>query len=504
MFYLLSLLFLLVGLGAGYYLRFFLGRKTLASAEQEALNVLDQAKSESQKILRQANEKSVQLLEESKKEEAHRRAELQRLQERLEKRESAFDQQLTELESERKKLRAESDKLVLEKEKVEQLRAERETLLQKTAGLSVEEAKKALFQEVENRINQDLSIRLKKLELESNVELEKRSRTLLATAMQRYSGTHVTETTTTTVILPSEDMKGRIIGKEGRNIKALEMQTGVEFIIDDTPNTILISGFNPLRRHIAKKALERLILDGRIQPAKIEEAIDMAKSEIADDIRQAGEEALQEVGVIGIDPKLVQILGRLKYRTSYGQNVLRHSIEVAIISGLLAEELGANISLCKKGGILHDIGKAVDHEVQGTHPEIGYEIMRKFGLPEEVAYLSIAHHETNPKTLEGVICLIADRVSGGRPGARRDSLEEYITRLSDLEAIATRNPGVERAFAISAGRELRVIIRSNEMNDWEAAKLARKIADDIEQEMKFPGEIKINVIREKRVIEYAR
>ena len=345
---------------------------------------------------------------------------------------------------------------------------------------------------------------MKKVESTTVEEMENKARTILANAVQRCSVSHVSELMTTTVDLPNDEMKGRIIGKEGRNIRTVEQLTGVEIIVDDTPNAITISGFSPIRRQIAKTALDNLIADGRIHPARIEEMIEHARKEIALDIKKAGEEACAQLGIAGLDPKLVQILGRLKYRTSYGQNVLKHSLEVAHISTLLAEELGANVSVAKKGGILHDIGKAVDHEVQGGHPQIGYDIMRKFGLPEEVAYLAIAHHEDAPHTVEGIICKVADAMSGGRPGARSDSRESYLQRLEELEKVANQFEGVEKTFAIQAGREIRVFVTPSEIDDLAATKLAKQIATQIEATLRYPGEIKVNVIRESRFIEYAR
>ncbi len=334
--------------------------------------------------------------------------------------------------------------------------------------------------------------------------MEKEAKNILMLAMQRFALPVAVDVTTTNVEIPSEEMKGRIIGKEGRNIKIFEQITGVELIIDDTPNIITISCFNPIRRHIAKRALEYLIADGRIQPARIEEFVDRARNELALDIRKAGEEAIAEVGVAGIDPKLISIIGRLKYRTSYGQNVLQHSIEVAIISGLIANEVGADITVAKKGGLLHDIGKAVDYEVQGTHPEIGKNIAQKFNLPESVIIPIATHHDDMPPTLEAVIVKVADQISGARPGSRKDTTENYMQRLEDLEEIATRNEKVQKAYAISAGRELRIFVDSEDSDDLEALNLAKKIALDVENELKYPGEIKITMIREKRIIEYAR
>jgi ribonuclease Y len=299
-------------------------------------------------------------------------------------------------------------------------------------------------------------------------------------------------------------MKGRIIGREGRNIRTIEQQTGVEIIIDDTPGAITLSSFSPIRRQVAKKTLEKLIFDGRIHPARIEEAIKEAKQEIAIDIKKAGENTVYEVGITGLDPKLVQILGRLKYRTSYGQNILNHSIEVANLSALLAEELGADVSIAKKGGLLHDIGKAVDHEVQGTHPEIGRDICKKFGISDEVIKPVLEHHNDKPSSLEAIIVKVADAISGARPGARKDSYENYLQRLEELEGIAKTFNGVDKVYAIQAGREVRVFVSPDEINDLDAVKLAKDVAEKIESELKYPGEIKVNVIREKRIVEFAR
>ena len=334
--------------------------------------------------------------------------------------------------------------------------------------------------------------------------MEEKARDVLASTMQRLVSNYTTEITTTVVDLPSDEMKGRIIGREGRNIKVIEQLTGTEIIVDDTPNVITISGFSPIRRHIAKKTLERLILDGRIHPTKIEEAIEESKKELALDIKKAGEEAMYEVGVAGFDPKLVQIIGSLKYRTSYGQNALRHSLEVAHLSALLAEELGADVTTAKKAGLLHDIGKAVDHEVQGTHPEIGRDIAKKFNLPQEIIDPIETHHDDRPRGLMAIIVKVADAISAARPGARHDTYERYLQRLEELENIATSFEGVEKTYAIQAGREVRVFVMPDQIDDLAAHNLARDIAKKIEQELKYPGEIKVNVIREMRITEYAR
>lgn len=492
------------GVISGYFLRKSWAVREAASAEAKARKVLDEAKAKQKEILLEAKEKSLQVIETAKKEEENRRRDLKEVQERLEKRESRFDQQLLELENRQQAINDKSAKLDNLKQEVLTIRDQQIAKLETIASLTKDEAQKALMDSVESRMKDELLMRIRKLQHEANEQLEQQAKTMLSTVMQRIASSHATENSTTIVNLPSDEMKGRIIGREGRNIKAVENLTGVEIIVDDTPEAIVISGFNPIRRHIAKRALDKLIIDGRIHPGRIEEAINQSKKELAKDIRKAGEEAAYEVGVVGLDPKLIQLLGRLRYRTSYGQNVLRHSVEVANLAGLLAEELGANVSVAKKGGLLHDIGKAVDHEIQGTHTQIGHDIMRKFGLPEEVAYIAIAHHEDEPKTLEGAIVKIADAISGARPGARKDTYENYIQRLEELEETAKSFPGVEKAYAIQAGREIRVFVSPEKVDDYSAVKLARSIADKIEQELKYPGEIKVNVIREKRIIEYAR
>lgn len=488
----------------GYQARKIFALRSKDSAEAEVEQMLQETKNKQKEMLLQAKDKALQLIEESKQKEEQRQAEILALRQRLEKRENIFDQKLLELENKQQTLQDKAKEIEKIKARIQELQTEQIEKLEKVANMSREEAKSAILETTEQTMKEDLMARIRKLEEESSDTFEAKARTILSTVIQRYTASHVAETTTTTVTLPSDDMKGRIIGKEGRNIKAIELLTGVEVVVDDTPGEIIISGFSPIRRHLAKRALDRLIADGRIHPTKIEDAIEDAKKQLAADIYKAGEEAAYEAGVLGLPKKLIQILGRLKYRTSYGQNVLRHSIEVSQLSGMLAEELGANVAVAKKGGLLHDIGKAVDHEVKGSHPEIGREIMRKFGLPEEVAYIAVAHHEDRPHTLEGVISQIADAISGGRPGARKDTLEQYIQRLQELEDLAANFEGVEKAYAIQAGREVRVFVRPEQIDDLSAHKLAKNIAHKIEEELKYPGEIKVNVIREKRVIEYAR
>lgn len=504
----ISIVALLVGVVAGFAVGYFT-RKQLASkqkdsAEAKAQAIINDAKVKQKELLVEAQEKSLRVLEDAKKEEELRRKELRVQQDRLEKREEMFDQKLLELEGKNQALDDRGKKLEEAKGEIAKIRDQQMEKLQQVGELSREEAHSIIMERVETEVKDDVQERIKRLQNEGDEQFEMAARNLLATAVQRYAGSHASETTTTTLPLPNDEMKGRIIGREGRNIKTIEQLTGVEIIVDDTPETIVISGFSPIRRHLAKRALEKLISDGRIHPARIEEVVEQAKKELLKDIRDAGEEAARDAGVVGLDPKLIQLLGRLKYRTSYGQSVLMHSLEVSHLSAMIAGELGANVAVCRKGGLLHDIGKAIDHEVQGTHPQLGYEIMKKYGQPEEVAYISIAHHEDNPHTLEGIVVLVADRISGARPGARKDTYENYVQRLTELETVANSFEGVEKTYAIQAGREIRVFVTPEKVDDAQMLVMAKDIAHRIEEELKYPGEIKVNVIREKRVVEYAK
>jgi ribonuclease Y len=476
----------------------------IEGAQGKAEKIINEAKSKEKELLLKAQDKALKIIDEAKTEESQRRKEINNLQHRLEQRENAFSQKLLDLQEKQQKLYDKVNEVQEIKEKIKSIKEEQLNKLEEVAKLSQEEAKALLLKNVEEKTSEDLMVRIKKLENDASDRLEEKAKDIMALAMQRMVSSYTVELTTTTIDLPNDEMKGRIIGREGRNIKAIEQMTGVEIIVDDTPNAITVSGFSLIRRHIAKKTLDYLIKDGRIHPTKIEDAVEMAKKELAVDIKKAGEEALYEVGVTGFDPKLIQILGRLKYRTSYGQNTLSHSIEVAHLAAMLAEELGADVTLAKKGGLLHDIGKAVDHEVQGNHTEIGRDIAKKFNLPDEVIAPIATHHDDQPDGLISVIVKVADAISSARPGARSDSHENYIQRLEELEKIATSFDGIEKAYAIQAGREVRIFVRPEEINDLEAHNLARDIAKKVENELKYPGEIKINVIREKRVIEYAR
>ncbi|MFW5888272.1 MAG: ribonuclease Y [Patescibacteria group bacterium] len=495
---------LLIGGAGGYWLR----KKRVASqtknAESKAERILKEAKEKQQDILLKAQNKSIKIIEDAKSEERRRRQETNKLQDKLEKREETFSQKLIELQDKQQKLQDKATKIEKIKEQTERIKEEQSKKLEEVASLSKEEAQEKLMKRTEEEIKDDLVTRMKKLERESDEKFEEKAREIIVTSMQRIASSYTPEISTTNVDLPGDEMKGRVIGREGRNIKVIEQLAGVEIVVDDTPNTITISGFSPIRRHVAKRALDNLIKDGRIHPTKIEEALENAKKELAVDIRKAGEEAMYEIGVTGLDPKLVEILGRLKYRTSYGQNALRHSMEVAQLASLLAGELGADVTLAKKGGLLHDIGKAVDHDVKGTHPEIGENIAKKFGLPQELINPIRTHHEDHPADLNSVIVKVADAISAARPGVRNDTYERYLQRLEELEKITNSFQGVEKSYALQAGREVRVFVNTEEIDDLEAYNLAKELSKKIEEELKYPGEIKINVIRETRVTEYAR
>ncbi len=493
------------GIGIGYYLRFIISMGQRGSAELQIRKMMLDAEERSKKITetaeQEAKEKGERLAEEYKE----RERDLKQTEERLVGKEDLLDKRHAKLELDQDALAKKNEEAAAAKARADELTAAQEKKLEQVAGLSADEAKQQLLTGVEKRYAEDLEIRMHKMELAGNEQLEQKANDIIVTAVHRLGNSVVSDVLATTVTIPNEEIKGKIIGKEGRNIRAFERATGVDVIIDDTPGTITLSCFDPLRRQIARMALENLILDGRIQPAKIEEHVKKAESEINAILKKKGSEAAIAARVSGLDPKLIMVLGRLYFRTSYGQNVLDHSIEMAHLAGMIAEEVGANPAVARAGALLHDIGKAVDHEVPGTHVEIGRRILAKFGVDERIIKAMQAHHEEYPyETPESMIVQVADAISGGRPGARRDSVEHYIKRLEDLEAIANNMPGVEKSFAISAGRDLRVIVKPEAVSDLEARTLARDIADKIEKEMQYPGEIKVSVIREMRVIEYAR
>ncbi|MBU1035053.1 ribonuclease Y [Patescibacteria group bacterium] len=513
----MTFFYIILGIILGSFFGFIAAKSIVSSKGKKLQQLVDEAEAKAKKltaeaetkekeVLIKAKDKAVKILEDARLEEKRALEELKKQQNALSEKENVFGTKLLEIEDARKDIEIKNSKLLEDQQIIEQMKQDESVKLEEVAGLNQAEAQERLLKLVEEQSQETLMSRVRKLEQMESEEIDRKAKNILAVAIQRLASSTVVETTTTNVELPSDEMKGRIIGREGRNIKALELLTGCELIVDDTPGMITISGFSPIRRHVAKRALDKLIADGRIHPGRIEEAVEEAKKELALDIKKAGEDALFQlgIGVAGIDPKLVQILGRLKYRTSHGQNQLQHSTEVANLASLMAEQLGADVTICKKGGLFHDIGKAVDHDLQGGHPELGYQILKKFGFPEEICYQSLGHHEDKPKTLEAVIVKAADAISGARPGARKESLEFYIKRLEELENLAAGFEGVEKVYAIQAGREIRVFVNPKEMDDFGATKLAREVAAKIEQELKYPGEVRVTLIRETRIIEYAR
>ncbi len=503
----LSLLALsgLAGIALGYVLRLLIALGQRGSLELEVKQRLLEARERANRIIKEAEEKAETVAAEHQGPMQEKEERLEKIEERVLRREEFLDESARKLseqselvrirENEVANLRKETDKLILEE------RAQ----LEKVANLTEDEAKKRLLEQLEKTQENALLARLQKLEAHGRKQLEARAQNILLAAIHRLGNSVNSELMTLSVTLPNEEIKGKIIGKEGRNIKAFERATGVDVIIDEAPDKITLSSFDPLRRHIAKIALEKLIADGRIQPAKIEETIQKTKDEVEEMIKQKGEEAAYEAGVVGLDPRLITLLGRLHFRTSYGQNVLQHSVEMSHLAGMLATELHADQEIARAGALLHDIGKAVDHEVQGTHVEIGKRILEKFGVDKRIIQAMQAHHEEYPyETPEAIIVQVADALSAGRPGARKDTVERYLERLGDLERIAAGFEGVEKVYAIQAGREIRIFVNPGKISDLAMHKLAREIALRVQGELKYPGEIKVNVIRENRVVEFAR
>lgn len=502
---LFSVFTLLVGAGVGYVLQEKRAKRKLDTAAGRATKILEEAAAQAKEQTLEAKNKALQILEEAQKTESLQREKIDQAESRLVKREEQLADEKQEVIGTKEKLLRDAELIKSIQAEAEALRAQEMTKLERVASLSREEAEKELVRLIETESADSLAKRMGKLEHDASEHLERRSLDIMATVIQKYSRSHVSEFTTTTVHIPSDDIKGKIIGKEGRNIRSLEKETGVELIVDDTPETIIISGFDPVRREVAKIALEKLISDGRIHPARIEEAVEEAKLEIDKRIKEAGEAAAYDAGIAGLHPKLLYILGRLRYRYSYKQNVLIHSLEVSFLAGALAAELGADVNVAKKGGLLHDIGKAVDHEIEGTHVKIGMRILEKFGVGQPVIDAMKCHHDEYPhETIEAFIVTAADALSAARPGARKETAEKYIKRLQELEALVNSFDAVEKSYAIQAGREVRIFVNPEKTDDYQAMKLARDIANRIQDELKYPGEIKVNVFRETRSIEYAR
>jgi ribonucrease Y len=495
----------LVGVALGYFVRFLVTQGKRGSVELEIRQMLLEAKDEAKRITSEAERRAADMIEDARAEGKEKEGKLKKTEDRLIKKEELLDKRQTDIDTEVESIKAKIVEVRLIKERAEAVEFEKRRELERVASLSKEEAKLELFGVLEREYEEDLMVRMRKLEMTGEEKLEARAKEIITTAIHRLGNSVASDVMSTMVTLPSDDVKGKIIGKEGRNIKTFERIAGVELIVDDTPGSITISSFDPVRRQIARVALEKLVEDGRIQPARIEETVEKAKNEINKVIKEKGEKAVYECSVYNLDPRIVSILGRLHFRTSYGQNVLQHSIEAAHLAGMIAEELGANVAIAKAGALLHDIGKAVDHEIQGTHVEIGRRILQKFGADERIIKAMQSHHEEYPyETVESIIVQVADAISGGRPGARRDTVENYLKRLADLEMIANTAAGVEKSYALQAGREIRIFVYPDKVSDLEAKKLAREIALRIETELKYPGEIKVNVIRETRITEYAR
>ncbi len=495
----------LVGIAIGYFLRIIISLGKKGSVELEVRQMMLSAEEKAKKVIIDAETKSVEIMSEAKKDVREKEEKFKITEDRLIKKDSLLDQRQIDLDKETENLKAKLVEIKDMKEKVEKIEAQKNVELLSIAKMSEEEAKNNLFSSIEKKYSEDILGRMKKLEESGEEQLEHRAKEILATSIQRLSTSVAPDIMSTILSIPSDEMKGKIIGKEGKNIKAFERVTGVEVIVDDTPGIITISSFDPIRRQVARVALENLLLDGRIQPAKIEKIVEKAQQDINKIIKEKGEQAAYECGVINLDSRVIAILGRLHFRTSYGQNVLQHSIEMSLLAGMIAEELGANVQVAKTAALVHDIGKALDHEVSGTHVEIGKRILQKFGVSENVVKAMQSHHEEYPyESLEAVIVQVADTISGGRPGARSDSIENYLKRLQELEATANSFKGVEKSYALQAGREIRVFVTPEQISDIEAKELARDIADKIEQDLKYPGEIKVTLIRESRIIEYAR
>jgi ribonuclease Y len=480
-----------------------LGSETAARANGERL--IAEARAKQKEILLEAKDEAITLAKTAETENRERRAELQRYETRLDKKDEQLDQKLAAVDQRERRLVEKELEVEAEREKVGELQTEQRTELARVAGLTMDEARGLLLKRVEDEMRDITNRKVHDLEAEARETADARAREIITMALQRYAAEHTAEHTVTVVALPSDDMKGRIIGREGRNIRTLETLTGVDLIIDDTPEAVVVSGFDPIRREVAKRALERLLVDGRIHPARIEEMVAKAKTEIDQVMKEAAESAIYEVGLAGLHPDLVRLLGRLHFRTSYGQNVLRHSIEVAHVAGMLASETGYDPQTMKRAGLLHDIGKAIDHEVEGPHTVIGGELLKRYGFPQNVIDGVVGHHgDVEPVTMVGTLISAADAISAARPGARSEIVSNYLQRLLELENVANSFQGVEKSFAIQAGREIRVIVKPEQIDDLSTARLSRDIAQKIQESLQYPGQIKVTVIRETRAVEYAK
>ncbi|MBE0609637.1 MAG: ribonuclease Y [Dehalococcoidia bacterium] len=496
---------LLAGAGAGFLVRRRAEGTSLQQAEEQASRILAEAETRQKELLLAGKEETLSLRNSLEAELKERRTEAARIEQRLTQKEENLDRKVEALERREQSVRDREAQIEQLRSEAEEMRHRQATELERVANLTVDEARQQLMAAVEVEIRDEASRRVREIEKEVEATAGPRARKILATAIQRYTSEVTAETTVSVVPIPSDDMKGRIIGREGRNIRAIEAATGVDLIIDDTPDAVTVSAFDPVRREIARQTLSMLVQDGRIHPTRIEEAVNKARRDVEATMQEAAEAAAVEAGVLNLHPEVLKVFGRLRYRTSYGQNVMRHSIETGHIAAMIAREIGADVEIARAGGFLHDLGKAVDHEVEGTHAIIGADIARRFKVREAIAHCIEAHHEeVEPRSVEAVIVMMADSISGGRPGARRESLEAYIKRLETLESIARSYKGVEAAFAIQAGREIRVIVKPEIIDDLEAMRIARDVSQKIEETMEYPGQIKVTVVRETRATEYAR
>jgi ribonuclease Y len=504
-----AILGLVIGIIAGYFIRRYIGEGKIKNAEELAKKITEDAvkdgEARKKELLLEAKEEIHKTRSDLDKEIKERRNEIQKMERRLQNKEETIDRRNESIERKEETLAKKLRNLEEKEEAINELYDKQTHELEKLSGLTSDEAKELLLNETRKEIIQESAMMIKEMESKAKEEADKKAREIISTTIQRVAADHVAETTVTVVALPNDEMKGRIIGREGRNIRTLETLTGIDLIIDDTPEAVVLSGFDPIRREVARIALEKLIVDGRIHPARIEEMVEKAQKEVDNTIREAGEQASFDAGVHGLHPEIIRLLGRLKYRTSYGQNVLKHAVEVSHLAGVMATELGADVKIARRAGLLHDLGKSIDHEVEGPHVEIGVDIARKYKESKEVLHAMEAHHgDVEPETVEAVLVQAADAISAARPGARRETLESYIKRLEKLEEIANSFTGVERSFAIQAGREIRIMVRPEDISEAQMIHTARDIVKKIESELDYPGQIKVNIIRETRAVEYAK
>jgi ribonuclease Y len=500
-----GLVALLLGVAIGLYYRRGQTGENRQLAEENASRIVAEAEQRQKEVLLEAKEEALRLREQVEEELKESRRNQQQGERRLTQKEENLDRRLEDLERRERSFTDREASLDALRAEIEEVKASQVRELQRVAGLTSAEARDILLTRIDQEIRDDANRRLREIDAEMQATAEMRARKILATAIQRFTSEVTQETTVSVVPIPSDDMKGRIIGREGRNIRALEAATGVDLIIDDTPDAVTLSAFDPVRREVARLALTQLIQDGRIHPTRIEEVVEKAKAQVDQNLREAGENAAIEAGVTGLHPEILRTFGRLRYRTSYGQNQLKHAVESSYLAALIAKEIGADVNICRRGALLHDLGKAIDHEVEGTHAMLGAEILRRHNVNPAVVHCVEAHHEeVEPTTVEAIIVMMADAISGGRPGARRESLDNYIKRLQELEGVANAFPGVEKSFAIQAGREVRIIVKPEQIDDLEAMRLARDVSRKIEESLEYPGQIKVTVVRETRAVDYAK